>query len=65
VDASTVERPRGPQAGESHERKNSDLFGGREEFWQRRERSEGEEKTTRVESDGHGDDAQAPPTEPP
>jgi hypothetical protein len=51
--------------GESQERKNSDLFGGREEFWQRRERSEGEEKTTRVESDGHGDDAQAPPTEPP
>jgi hypothetical protein len=36
------------QAGESHERKNSDLFGGREEFWQRRECSEGEEKITKA-----------------
>jgi hypothetical protein len=36
------------QAGESHERKNSDLFGGCEEFWQRRECSEGEEKITKA-----------------
>jgi hypothetical protein len=41
---------RGVQANESHERKNSDFFGSREEFWQRRERSEGEEKVTRADN---------------
>jgi hypothetical protein len=39
VDASEVERQRG-NSGESQERRNSDLFGGREEFRQRPERSE-------------------------
>jgi len=50
------------QAGESHERKNSDLFGGREEFWQRRERSEGEEKITRAHIPRNGDAEQSTPT---
>jgi hypothetical protein len=45
VESRTAE---GRQAGESQERRNSDLFGGREEFRQRRERSEEEEKITRV-----------------
>jgi len=55
---------RGAQAGESQERRNSDLFGGREEFRQRRERSEGEEKITKVDIDGDGDGAQAASTGP-
>jgi hypothetical protein len=38
----------GRKADESQERRNSDFFGSREEFRQRRERSEGEEKITRV-----------------
>jgi hypothetical protein len=41
----------GKQENESQERRNSDLFGGREEFRQRRERSEGEEKITRVNTE--------------
>jgi hypothetical protein len=39
---------KGQQANESQERRNSDFFGSREEFRQRRERSEEEEKITRV-----------------
>jgi hypothetical protein len=54
----------GWKAGESQERKNSDLLGGREEFWQRRERSEGEEKITEAKFDGNGDIAQATSTGP-
>jgi hypothetical protein len=48
VDGRTAE---GQKANESQERRNSDLFGGREEFRQRRERSEGEEKITRVNTE--------------